>query len=56
VAAGDNNLSPVDPYPHIHPGSKEPVAMMAKTPPQFTIEPDSLFHRYPPGKVNVPIR
>ena len=30
--------------------------MMAKTPPQFTIEPDSLFHRYPPGQVHVPIR
>jgi hypothetical protein len=45
----------VDPDPHIHPGGKEPVAMMAKTPPQFSIKPDSLFHRYPPGQIHVPV-
>jgi hypothetical protein len=29
--------------------------MMAKTPPQFTIKPESLFHGYPPGQIHVPV-
>jgi hypothetical protein len=55
VSAGDNDTSPVDPDTHIHPGDKEPVAMMTKAPPQFTIKPDSLFHRYPPGQIHIPV-
>jgi hypothetical protein len=53
--AGDHDMAPVHPHPHIPARDKERKAMMAEPSPEFPVDPDPLAHRNLPGKLHVPV-
>jgi hypothetical protein len=53
--AGHHHHPTVHPYPHIPPGHKVCVTMVAELAAVFPVDPDPLAHGDPPGKRNIPV-
>jgi hypothetical protein len=53
--AGDHDIAPVHPHPHIPARDKERTAVVAEPAPEYPVDPYPLAHCNLPGKLHVPV-